>query len=90
MILFGAALLVQKEHDAGRVSNDYGLNRSFSITFKMISHKKGLLYRSYHMQPQTFSMILSPNLPPSPPPQKNNNKMINCVKIFLQQSKMRV
>ena len=70
MILFGAALLVQKEHDAGRVLNDYGLSRSFSITFKMISHKKGLLYRSYHMQPQTFSMILSPNLPPPLPPKK--------------------
>ena len=58
---------------------DKYVSRSFAITFEIISHKKVLLSDSYHVEPQTFSMILS-SKQKKMKKRKTKKKKRNCVK----------
>ena len=58
---------------------DKYVSRSFAITFEINSHKKVLLSDCYHVEPQTFSMILS-SKQKKMKKRKTKKKKRNCVK----------
>ena len=58
---------------------DKYVSRSFAITFEINSHKKVLLSDCYHVEPQTFSMILSSKQKKNEKKKKKQKKR-NCVK----------